>query len=79
MSRRIFGAFQIRLTEADGAFEKMNVAIHEAGQDQLSFGVDDFRAGPRSFSISASVTDGDDLFAANRHSVRPGLLARLSV
>ena len=37
----IFGAFEIGLAEADGALEKMNVAIDKAGQDELPACIDD--------------------------------------
>src|SRR5580704_2558189 len=69
----IFCAFEIGLAEADGALEKMNVAIHKAGEDQFPTGVDYFCLRPAKFFDFSVIAHRDDFFAADCHGLRPGL------
>jgi hypothetical protein len=74
MSAGFFRAFQTCLTEADGAFEEMNMAIHEARKDQLSAGVDSLCGWPTKLFDFGVISHGDDFVAANRYRLGPGLL-----
>ena len=75
----VFGAFEIGLAETDGAFEKVDVAIDKAGQDQLSASVDDLRGGAAQFCDFNVIADDDDFSAADRHRAAPKAASRLRV
>ena len=75
----VFGAFEIDAAETDGAVEKVNVAIDEAGQNELARGVDHFGAGLAKFFDGGVVADGDDFVGANGESLGPGLFGVESV
>ena len=69
----VFGAFEIHAAEAERAIHEMDVAIDEAGQHELTRGVDYFGAGRAKFFNVGVVTDGDNFVGANRQRLRPGL------
>ena len=75
----VFGAFEIDATETERAVEKVDVAIDEAGQNQLARGVDHFGAGVAKFFDGGVVADGDDFVGANGEGPRPGLFGVESV
>ena len=75
----VFGAFEIDAAKTERAVHEMDVAIDEAGQDQLACGVDYFGAWLTKFFDGGVVTDGHDFVCADGESLGPGLFGIESV
>ena len=70
----VLGAFQIYAAEAECAIHKVDVAIHEAGHDELSGGINNFCAGAAKFFDRRVLTNCHDAVGADSYGLRPGLL-----
>src|SRR5450755_1684181 len=70
----VLGFFEIDSAKAQRAVHKVDVAIDETGEDELTGGIDDFGPGMAEFFDGGVVADGNNFVGADGDGLSPRLL-----